>query len=494
MAHLMQDDAVGEILERIQMHILPRRVRCKEYFNDYDPLRCGRCTEAHFARAINMMGISLSDDEQSLLAEHFTEFGPKVMKPQVVNYVRFCAHVDEVFSSENVQENLRSTMLTTSPGSTFMSTFAPNSVEDEERVQNLLHKIAMLTKARGIQIKPIYSDLDRAPIPTPSMINSRRGGKVTKEQFKRNWPFKKEISMEELDLICEKYATRGGDVHYMSLHNEVSEVRGEPAQPFPTSPLHLRPDGTEWSHSSGSVVGRIRAKVAEKKARLKEHFQDFDPLRKGFCTPGQVKTVFTIMNVSKDIDKQDFESLLAQFSGDDGRFDYRTFCQEVDSAFTRPGLEREPLTVLEMPDATTTSPARRNMIKLNHSKMAKIGKLEDKIRSFVRKRRLEMKPMFQDFDGAARGYVSRSQFQRIMSTMGLDMDEKSVGLLCCQYCDYGNHNDFNYGRFLKSVDPLAEDVQTAVMQMTSPHLGYRPQSYFDQRGKVMPKSMSSPFL
>lgn len=486
---------IDELLQRIQLHIMPRRVRCREYFDDFDKLRCGRVSEEQFSRAINMIGLNMTEEEMKILARHFTDTGPRAMKPQVVNHVQFCNAVDHVFGSEDVQETLRSTMQSTSPGRFFATTFVPNELDDEEeRVENLLHKVAALCKARGCSIKPIFTDLDRAPIPNASRLNPRRGGKVTKEQFKRNWPFKKEMTMDDIELICRKYATKGGDVHYMALHNEVSEVLGDPAQPFPTSPLHLRPDDTEWSHHNTAVVDRVRAKVAEKKARLKEHFQDFDPLRKGFCTPGQVKTVFTIMNISKDIDKSDYEALVAQYSGDDGRFDYRSFCGEVDSAFTRPGLERDPLAILEMPDATTTSPARRNTIKLNARKQEKVSKLEDLVRTFVRKRQVEMKPLFQDFDKARRGYVSRSQFNRTLTTMGLDLPEKSIGYLCNMYCDFGNHSDFNYVRFLKSVDPLSEDVETAQMQLTAPHAGHRPKSYFNSDGRVMPKSFSTPCL
>jgi len=440
-----------------------------------------------------MIGVNLTDQEIKTLALHYTDTGPRAVKPQVVNHLEFCKAVDQIFASEDMQEKLKSTMLTTSPGSTFMSTFVPRDMEDEERVSSVLHKVAALCKARGCSIKPIYLDNDRAPIPNPSRTNPLRSGKVSKQQFIRNWPFKKEMSMDDLELICEKYATKGGDVHFMALHNEVSEVRGDPAQPFPTSPLHLRPDDTEWSHHNTEVVDRVRAKVAEKRARLKEHFQDFDPLRKGFCTPGQVKTVFTIMNISKDIDKNDYEALVAQYSGDDGRFDYRSFCGDVDTVFTRPGLEKDPLAVLEMPDATVTSPARRNTIKLNARKQEKIAKLEDMVRTYVRKRQVEMKPLFQDFDRARRGYVSRSQFQRTLTTMGLELPEKSIGYLCNMYCDYGNHSDFNYVRFLKSIDPLSEDVETALMQLTSPHKS-ETKSYFDTAGRVMPKSYSMPML
>jgi len=494
MASFEDEARIAELVSRVQTHAMPRRIRCKEFFNDFDPLRCGRCTLANLARALNMINVPMTEEEVDLLAEHYTDYGPRATKPQVINYYRFCADVDEIFGSEQQQDNMKNMMMSSSPGSTVMSTFSPNSLEDEEQFYHVLHRVATLCKARGVSIKPLYTDLDRAAIPMPSRQNPRRGGKVTRQQFIRTWPFKKEMSSDDLELLCERYTTKGGDIHFMALHNEVSEVLGDPAQPFPTSPLHLRPDGTKWSHTELPVVRKIMSKVVEKRCRLKEHFQDFDPLRKGYCTPGQVKTVITIMGLSRDIDRADFETILTMYMQDDGLFDYRSFCDDVDKAFTVPHLERDPLARIELPDATTTAPARRNTMRLTDAKLTKARKIEEKIRTFVRKRRAEMKPMFQDFDRAERGYVSRNQFSRIMSMMQFDLDEKAIDLLAGVYCDFGNHNDFNWKAFLKTVDPPAEDVEVAMMQMTSPFVAFKPKPYFNARGKVLPRSVSEPML
>jgi len=443
---------------------------------------------------LDMAGVKLTEEEAMLLIDHYTDHSPKVIPPATVRYVKFCADVDEVFGSDEVQEGMTSMMMTQSPGSTIMSNFIPNSLEDEDIFMHVLHRVAALCKVRGVFIKAVYNDADRTMNPSPSMTNPRRGGKVSEVAFRRAWPFKKEMRPEDLDLICERFKTKGGDIHYMSLHNEVAEVLPDPAQPFPTSPLYLRPDDTRWSHQELHAVDKIKSKVAEKRIRLKEFFQDFDPLRKGYCTPGQCKTVFTILNLSKEIDKNDFEQLLATYMGEDGLFDYQALVNDVESAFTVPGLEKSPLAMVDFPDASTTSPARRNTMRLTPTKQSKIGRVEDKIRTFVRKRRAEMKPMFQDFDRANRGYVSRSQFARIMSSMNLDLDEKAIGLLCNNYCDLGNHNDFNWKRFLRCVDPPPEDVEVAMLEMTSPHIPFKPKPYFDARGKVLKKSLSMPML
>jgi len=489
----MDDEQMAELIHRIQMHVYVRRIRCRELFTDFDKLRCGRCTVINFVRGLDRAGFKLTDEEADALAYHYTEHGARVLPPAVVNYYKFCADVDKVFADEELQETMKAMSMTCSPGNTMLATFQPNSIEDEERVYHVMHRLAALCKARGLTIKMCYSEIDRNNGANPSRFNPLRSGKVTKAQFIRHFPFKKEMSPDDIEVICERYATERGDVHFIALHNDISEVLPDPQQPFPTSPLLLRPDGTRWSHQALPVVKKICAKVVEKRCRLREHFGDFDALRKGYCTPGQLKTVFTIMGLSKDVDKADFDTILSLYTNEEGLFRYRDFCDEIEQAFAVGGLERSPLARIDMPDATTTAPARRNPMRLTDAKLMKIRHIEEKIRTYVRKRRCEMKPMFTDFDKANRGYVTRTQFQRIMSMMHFTgIDEHAVSLLAGIYCDFGNWNDFNYITFLKSIDPPANDVEVAMLQMTSPHIPFKPRPYFDERGRVIPKSFVAP--
>merc|ERR1719193_1911173 len=240
--------------------------------------------------------------------------------------------------------------------STMFSTFVPQSTEDDARVQHLMHRVAAMCKARGVSIKNCYTDLDRAPTANPSRQNAYRCGKVTRSQFVRNFPFKKEIDEAEVELLVERYTTPSGDVHFMAMHNDVSEVLPDPAQPFPTSPLYLRPDNTQWSHQLTKAVTRMQSKVVERRVRLREFFSDFDALRKGLCAAGQLKTALTIASFDKYLSKGDFEELLNTYSLEDGQFNYDQMCKDVDQAFAVTGLEKMPLHRSEMPDAETTSP------------------------------------------------------------------------------------------------------------------------------------------
>lgn len=480
MSRMSDDQAVAELVTRIQVHVFPRRIRMREFFGDFDALRCGRCTRVQFGRALGQLGMHITDEEVALMAEHFVEAGPKVEKPQVVNYVRFCELIEEVY-----EQGSPDPPMTSSPTSSTMS-FYPSSMEDEETVMQVLHKLATLCKARGVDLKAFYQPFSNTHAPHPSRPNPRHGGKVTVPQFVRNFPFPKEFGANEMHVLIERYKTKDGDVHFQAMHNDVSEVTCPDPPPFPTSPLSLRADSTEWSHHTLSPVAKIQAKVVERRIRMYEHFQDFDPLRKGHCTVGQVKTVFTILNLAKEINKADFDKLVFGYMRDDGLFCYTDFCADVDKAFTTPGLEKDPLATISLPDSGTTSPARRNTIRLGSSRKRQIAELEEKLRTRVRLRNILIKPQFQDMDRTSRGFITRSQFGRVMGMLGFELSEIEVGLLCSTYCNFGNHLDFNYVDFCKSVDPPDPDAELAMEQLTSPHAGSPPSKYFDDLGKVQP--------
>jgi len=165
---------------------------------------------------------------------------------------------------------------------------------------------------------------------------------------------------------------------------------------------------------------------------------------------------------------------------------FRNVCRDIEHGFTRPHLEKEPLAKVEMPDPSTTMPARRNTIRLSDQRRNRVSELEDKIRTRVNLRRILIKPMFQDMDRAHRGFITRNQFARAMCSLGFELSEMDIGLLAGVYCNFGNHLDFNYLDFCKAVDPPNDEVETAMQQSSAPFQDWHPAQYFDSHGKVIP--------
>jgi Ca2+-binding EF-hand superfamily protein len=290
------------------------------------------------------------------------------------------------------------------------------------------------------------------------------------------------MAEKDILVLLDHYCTANGDINIQALHDDVTENTSTAQPTFPKSELILRPDHAEWNQHDMSAVERVQARVVERRLRLMENFQDWDPLRKGYCTLGQLKTVFTLLKI--DISQADFDQLASLYSRDDGQFCYAAFCSEVDQAFTVNGLEKAPLYTVEQHDGRTTLPARRSRIKLSPEQEDAIRQIEDQIRARTSTRRILLRTAFQDYDPVKRKHVTRGQFGRVMNTLGFQLDESAIDLLCLVYCDLGNHFEFNYLAFCQSCDAPTEDDVLAKNQQESAFQGKLPSQYFNARNRI----------
>jgi len=483
---------IGELIYRVQVHIFPRRIRMKELFKDYDPMRCGRCSRIQFAKAMTSMGMqpAFTSAEVEAICNHFHVEGPRVMHPQDINYAMFCEELDHVFNPPTGTLERKPQAKVLKPGQLIQSKFVPMELpaDVEGRTLDVLHKVAALCKARGVSIKDCYMEGASSSFATTATAAQRRVGQAGKNQFIRYFPFQKELDGEEMDILMERYTTKNGDIHFGALHHDVTEVYHSHSLEFPRSTLFLRPDHTEWDHHSLTPVQKIQAKVVERRIRLRDLFQDFDPRRTSHCTGAQVRTALTILGLSRELTKDDMDVLIQTYANsDNGMFNYELFCQDVDGAFATRGLEKDPLAVSSMPDVTTTMPARRNKMAMSMERRSKLDVVEDLIRRRILSRRMLVKPTFKAMDHRNWGHLTKAQFSRAMVMLGFELSQESIDLLCSEYCDLGNHNDFNYVTFCKTCDPADAEAAMIQAQMNAPAARYGGvYRYFDKNGKVLP--------
>lgn len=366
------------VLDKIVLYTSPRRTRVREFFLEFDRLRCGRVSKTQFARAMNLVGMRLSVQDIDAIAQHYADLG-QASADYKVNYEKFCETLQGLTDMHESNEGL---------------------------------------------------------------------------------------------LRQEKY----GKTSLPVSHGFISKASQS---------------ATDWSQKRLSPMKKIQARVVERRLRLENQFQDFDALRKGVCTIGQVKTVFTILALDKELSPEDFKALQDDYSRADGMFNYVDFCGDVDLAFTKKGLERDPMTQLTMPDATATLPARRNRQAVSAEVAQKVFDLEDQIRHRVKVRRCHLRSGFQAMDRTRRGHVTRSQFGRVMGMLDFELSVPDIDALSMVYCDLGNLTDFNYADFCANCDPR-QDGQPfepiGAKELPSP-TGAK---YFDCFGKVHRCTTSNP--
>mmetsp|Transcript_44320 Transcript_44320/g.96400 ORF Transcript_44320/g.96400 Transcript_44320/m.96400 type:complete len:507 (-) Transcript_44320:256-1776(-) len=466
-----------EMFDQLRHHVWQNRIRMRDMFQDFDPLRGGRVTAAQFRRVLDLARVPLTQEEKENVAAAF-EVGDR----KEVHYFGFCDRVDEVFTQKNLEKT--PTRPVGEPGSMVKKSRSTGSIGfGQNRLTELLHRLASLTKTRGVVFKYCYQDFD--PL---------KAGRCNYNNFKRFFPFKERFSQEDILVLAKAYhdgGTKEQDhfVNYLKLHNDVTSPNSfASGSPIARSTFVPRPEMVQWSLEDSTPEQRLQAQVVMHRLRLPELFQDFDALRKGYCTIRQVQTVCAILGVT--ISQQDFDHFIQKYTREDGMFCYAELCAEVERAFTDVGLEKTPLKRIHMPDSATTVPARRSYQRMTNFEAEEIARIEASVRDRVQQQRIDLLHRFQDFDPIRTGHVTKAQAARVFTTLGFDLTEAELELLGKKYFDLGNRKDFNYLECVAACDP-PDDILMAKKQMivarspSLPHLSRS--SYFTAMGDIIPR-------
>ena len=129
--------------------------------------------------------------------------------------------------------------------------------------------------------------------------------------------------------------------------------------------------------------------------RLREFFQDHDPLRKGIVTQAKFRTVMNSQKV--DLADEEFTLLEREFkkegTGGERLVNYIQLDEDIETVFTQKGIERDPLYKLNEfkapPYLDPNDVLNNDEEKVVHDCLTRMG-------VFVKDHRLLLKPHFQD--------------------------------------------------------------------------------------------------
>ena len=100
-----EEVSVQHLMERLRHHVLVNRIRVKEYFADFDPLRSGCVTKARFERGLSYMGVSALGQHHLTAAQLATisHVYEDPNDPLKVAWTRFAADMESVFTLPNLE-------------------------------------------------------------------------------------------------------------------------------------------------------------------------------------------------------------------------------------------------------------------------------------------------------------------------------------------------------------------------------------------------------
>ena len=330
-----------------------------------------------------------------------------------MKYAAFCDDVDEVFTIKGLQKTpLSPVKLALADKPIYYSQIglrnpALSGFEVRE-LSELLLSLGKTVAASGVVIKDFFVDFDH-----------NNDGCITRAEFMRNvHRLHRRMTNASAEKLASAYAVPQG-VHFRALQADVEALGAGHVTSFNigtstaaevsraksiSGALKAKAeDFRSWSDDRDVEIAHLERKLAlqvsERRIRLAEFFLDFDPLRHGTCpepkfVQGLRRTFTTKLSPAA------VGALAEKYRAGPNVVSWRDFVDAIEKIMADLcGEEKEASGVVW--SASTKSPSLE----------AVLFGIKDKIR----KRRVLLKPTFQDFDPRRNEHVTRDQFERVLA-------------------------------------------------------------------------------
>eukprot|EP00499_Haloplacidia_sp_CaronLabIsolate_P004137 CAMPEP_0196770714 /NCGR_PEP_ID=MMETSP1104-20130614/1291_1 /TAXON_ID=33652 /ORGANISM="Cafeteria sp., Strain Caron Lab Isolate" /LENGTH=1022 /DNA_ID=CAMNT_0042140829 /DNA_START=17 /DNA_END=3083 /DNA_ORIENTATION=+ len=429
--------------------VAERRVRLKEFFVDYDRLRSGFCTRAQFLRVLHIAAIpDITEADMEALADHYWD--PARL---MVRYQEFAGDVDKAFTIPSLEKAPMASVETEQRriAQRRRGVGAPDLTEAErERAEELIANIRERVAQRRIHMKDKFRDFDR-----------HRTQTVTRDRFRRVMAIaglvpSDALPREEDLFVLQRYYQAEGRTDAVQYAAFLHDIGGQGSdgldatarmgtvgsQTGTLSPLAMSGrislggtataaaaagTATAGAVSLADLLARIRQYAVQNQVHPGEFLCDYDKLRHGRCTRAQfsagVRAAFPFLrNPMVRALQEHYVDAAAVDPAGEPYVAWRQFTDDVDVAFTKKGLEKEPLEDVDfvtaaattMVEGVTTPPPR-----LSREEEHNLRDLLNALGLEVRTKRILMRPTFQSFDRHNRGFIPGPQFRRVLVAVGL---------------------------------------------------------------------------
>lgn len=404
-----EETLLQSILNHLRREIRTRRILVKPSFQDFDRINVQHVTYEQFTRALTKLGLNIPDVCFKILARKYMDKN----NTREINYEGFLKDVDyeHALSSKGV--------------------ILPVDVQNP---------IPLPAPHTSFGVDQVYGDHTVAPVSRRPQAEAD----LTESQLKRQH---------------DEHAIRFAKATDKDFRPAGVEVGADTKNKVPLSFSALGNSQLKVAGDIDALEDKIKAHVVMYKIRIEQFFIDFDKLRKGTVSKDQFRRILKLSGI--DLQDYQYDLLVKKYSLDGtSNMDWFTFCKNIDKIFTTRGIEKNPLYVVPPIGSDSTTPARRHYLKLNEDEREKLLQVLTLIRQEIQTRRILFKKHFQDFDVVHNGFVSRSQFLRVLSLFEIYPQEELLNVLLKCYTDNSNLNEVNYYEFCKDVDGQDEVTQS----------------------------------
>ena len=477
-----------------------RRVRPSEFFLDFDPLRKGFITQQQFMRGMrnaNFDFTGLGTGAMQAVTNMF--FDPGL---DAVHYPSFCEELEKAFTVKGLERNPSGSTDTRARSVASQPLRVQRVLNDSEEteVQGLLQQMHTTVRSRRIELVNMFKDFDR-----------------TNEEHVSEGRFLRVLASLRLvppdprvqQLLVRKFRGQGAkntQVCWRAFKDTVDP--GDAALgniittdgPSSSAPV---PRVTYAGADARSVVFKIKAAVRASRIRLGEFLRDGDKLKRGSITAHQLEAGLSSAGIQLSPPEHaalaaayanpgvldaggkpsvrwtqlvdDVEAVFGAVAGLEQHPDFEVDAAAAAAAQTTASLDGVPSNLrdssrLNAAGASTIGAARHGDEqfdaaggrRLSEAEEAELRRVLRGVERFVAAKRLNMKPVFLDFDKSRRGYLPFNQFARALATMGVPMSHPQRQLVGKAFATPARDVlEVSYRWFMTAVDPRAAEQMSA---------------------------------
>ncbi|XP_050068923.1 uncharacterized protein LOC126557258 [Anopheles maculipalpis] len=448
-----KDYGPEELLLRIQRHIWNSSISMKEFFQQYDQLRCGWLSKTVFIRCLDAIGLSaldrlpLSEREIKQLCERYADPND----PCKIHWTAFVDEMNHVFTERHLDKGPFKPIESPPQPVKNLPHAGKQQLASEvfKDAQRLVAKLKDKITCHGLLIEPMFKDFD-----------THRNGHVSCSQAREVFSTGG-IHLEEQEayLLDRLYGDAVG-FDYDQFLKDIEVIKPPIAEDIQAYRKVIerinkdtvqQPVPTHWEKDIVRVLAKVKAQAVRRRLRLVDFMQGFDPLNHHRIS--DVQFCRGLATASVQLTPNEMQLICEYFRTPTCQtVDYKRFCDTIAEVDYQPYLERAPLLV-----PCSHFPADEQPVNfLNFHERTIVSKVLQKL---ARHADIvsNLGSLLKDFDSQNVGHLGRNQFLRALATRDLHtrISSREFEMLCKYFAvEVGYRQEFNYRAFLEALDYL----------------------------------------
>ncbi|CAD5122359.1 DgyrCDS10796 [Dimorphilus gyrociliatus] len=386
------------LLALIRNHVHSNSRRIEQCFADYDQLRSGSISKSRFRRGLSDLGLSsigtinLSPAQFEALANRYRDSD----NPEMIKWTLFAAEIDPPGMEKQ---------LLPKPGTINMQTA---SADHQKCYQEAMQKLHDRVDHRRVLLKPIFQDFDR-----------HNRGHVNKRQFRQALSMG-ELALTEAEIVAIEacYCNDDGFNYKAFLSDLEPQPELELRYLQRLADIRLANDKAKLPEINPGrdlecIFEKIKRKVFKERVRIHEWMRDYDKLRHGCIHRTNFRRALDLCRF--ELTESELAIVEDHYAAaKPNHIEWERFSRDVEQIFTVDHLEKQPLRSVEQ-----YRPSENLERKLPKEHYQTVKNILDRIAKEVKQRRIQLYPLFEDYDKVHNGTVTRNQFRRVLNELQL---------------------------------------------------------------------------